>query len=78
MKSNPVTPQNFSQPMQMGMKVQTNLCVGKRLGDCCADLIHFTGLDKFANLYTQVTGKDCGCKDRQNWLNNLSPTILGK
>lgn len=43
------------------------------LGDTVARLTHATGLDKLAHLYTQVTGKDCGCKGRQAELNRLIP-----
>jgi len=60
-----------------GFKTRTDLRAGKPLGDCCADVIHFTGLDRLAGLYTQLTGKDCGCKDRQNWLNRLMPKFFG-
>ena len=63
------------QPLHCGLSVRTSLRAGKALGDCCADLFHFGGLDKLAALYTQYTGKDCGCKDRQNLLNDLMPKI---
>ncbi len=59
--------------IQGSMKVRTALRAGKPLGDQVADLIHLTGLDNFSNLYTQITGKDCGCKQRQEWLNRLFP-----
>jgi hypothetical protein len=76
-KSNciPASPTNTPQPLRCGLSVRTNLRTGKALGDCCAGLFHFAGLDKLAALYTQSTGKDCGCKDRQNLLNNLMPKI---
>jgi len=53
------------------MKVETGLVVGKGLGDLVADFTHATGLDQLAELYTQVTGKDCGCAARQDALNVL-------
>ena len=53
------------------MKVKTNLKAGKPLGDTVADLTQVTGLDKVAQLYTNLTGKDCGCQSRQEKLNRL-------
>jgi len=55
------------------MKVRTGVLAGQGLGDSVADLTHLTGLDKFAEYYTQVTGKDCGCQSRQEKLNQLFP-----
>lgn len=43
------------------------------LGDTVAKITHATGLVKLAELYTQITGKDCGCKSRQEALNKLFP-----
>lgn len=43
------------------------------LGDTVAKITHATGIDKLAALYTQVTGKDCGCTRRQEFLNKLVP-----
>ncbi len=43
------------------------------LGDTVAKITHATGLDKLAQLYTQVTGKPCGCTSRQEALNKLVP-----
>jgi hypothetical protein len=56
------------------MKVRTGLQAGSNgLGDTVADLAHLTGMDKLANTYEQVSGKSCGCKDRQEKLNLLFP-----
>ncbi|MCB0209097.1 MAG: hypothetical protein KDJ52_07200 [Anaerolineae bacterium] len=55
------------------MKVKTHLKAGKPMGDAVADLTHATGLDKVAQLYTDITGRDCGCQDRQAMLNRLLP-----
>lgn len=55
------------------MKVRTNLKAGQGLGDVVADLTHLTGVDHLANLYTRVTGKDCGCEQRREALNQLIP-----
>jgi hypothetical protein len=72
-------PSQTSKPISIyGFRVRSNLRAGKPLGDCCADLTHLTGLDRLAALYTQITGKDCGCKKRQDWLNKLVPNFLGK
>lgn len=43
------------------------------LGDTIADITHATGLDRLAELYTTITGKDCGCRTRQEALNKLFP-----
>ena len=43
------------------------------LGDTIANFTHSTGLDKLAELYTQATGKDCGCQGRQETLNKIFP-----
>lgn len=43
------------------------------LGDTIASLTAATGLDELAALYTSITGRDCGCKDRQEALNKLFP-----
>lgn len=43
------------------------------LGDTIANITHATGLDKLATLYTNITGKECGCKSRQEALNKLLP-----
>jgi hypothetical protein len=47
--------------------------VSRGLGDTVAKITHATGLDKLATLYTQVTGKPCGCASRQEALNKLGP-----
>lgn len=43
------------------------------LGDTIAKITHATGLDKLANIYTNITGKPCGCQSRQEALNKLFP-----
>lgn len=58
------------------MKVRTDLKAGEGLGDVVADFTHLTGLDHLSRAYTQVTGKDCGCKSRQEALNRIAPNIL--
>jgi hypothetical protein len=59
------------------MKVTTGIKAGAGLGDAVASVTHITGIDRFANMYTQVTGKSCGCKERQEKLNQLFsfPTV---
>ena len=54
------------------MKVRTDIMAGQGLGDTVADLTHLTGIDQLAKVYEQVTGKPCGCDQRQEKLNNLS------
>ncbi len=60
------------------MKVRTNIRAGQGLGDAVADLTHLTGLDGLAHSYEQVTGKDCGCKARQQKLNQIFPYDVTK
>ena len=59
------------------MRVKTDLKAGQGqiqgLGDAVAELTHATGLDNLAKLYTQTTGKDCGCDQRRETLNKLVP-----
>lgn len=57
------------------MKVRTGIKAGQSegLGDTIATFTHTTGLDKLAKLYTQKTGKDCGCDARREALNSLFP-----
>ena len=55
------------------MKVQTGIKAGEGLGNTIEDIIHITGLDRLAHLYTQTTGNDCGCEQRKEYLNQLFP-----
>ncbi len=59
------------------MKVRTGILAGQGLGDTVADLTHLAGVDRLAKAYEQVTGKPCGCDERQGKLNNLSLPNLG-
>ena len=45
----------------------------KGLGDTIYKITHATGLDKLASIYTSITGKPCGCSERQDALNKLIP-----
>ena len=58
-------------PVVPGNGWELRLKAGKPLGDAVADLTQVTGLDKVAQLYTNLTGKDCGCQSRQEKLNRL-------
>ena len=57
------------------MRIKSNLKAGKGLGDHVADFTHATGLDKLAEKYTELTGKSCGCEQRQEMLNQLVPNL---
>lgn len=57
------------------IQVRTGIKVGKGLGDYVTDFTHATGLNKVAELYTEITGEPCGCEERQEMLNNLVPNI---
>lgn len=43
------------------------------LGDTIAKITHATGLSKLSEIYTQITGKPCHCRERQDALNKLFP-----
>ena len=45
----------------------------KGLGDSVAALTRALGVDKLAAKYEKVTGKPCGCKERQEKLNKMFP-----
>ena len=45
----------------------------KGLGDTIAKITKFTGIDKLVDGISKVTGKDCGCEDRKNSLNEKFP-----
>lgn len=57
------------------MRVKTGLRAGVGLGDVVEDLAHRTGLNKLAELYTDVTGQPCGCEQRKAFLNRLVPNV---
>jgi len=42
-------------------------------GDTVAKLAHAVGADKIADSWSEATGKDCGCKKRQETLNKMFP-----
>ena len=54
------------------LKIKTGIRGGKPMGDAVADVAHATGLNNGAELYTQITGRDCGCEQRRQLLNSLS------
>jgi len=41
------------------------------LGDTVAKIAHKTGIAKLVEIKTKITGKPCGCKSRQNKLNEI-------
>ena len=57
------------------MKIKTGIIAGKGLGDVVANFTQATGLDHLARWYTQVTGRDCGCKARREALNKAVPNV---
>ena len=74
--TNPSTESPAFYPI--GLSVHSGLRAGKPLGDVLEDITHATGLVRLAELYTKVTGKDCGCKGRQEWVNRLFPHFCEK
>ena len=53
------------------MKIRTGITSGQGLGDAVADMAKLTGMDRLAGAYEQITGKSCGCEQRQEKLNQL-------
>jgi len=45
----------------------------KGLGDTIAKVTKATGIKKVVDTLSTATGKDCGCKKRQDTLNRLFP-----
>lgn len=62
----------------IGLRVHSGLRAGKPLGDVLEDVTHTTGLVRLAELYTKITGKDCGCKGRQEVVNRMFPHFCEK
>jgi hypothetical protein len=54
------------------LRIKTGIKGGQPMGDAVADAAHAAGLDKGAALYTQITGRDCGCEQRRQLLNSFS------
>ena len=46
------------------------------MGDAVSDITRVTGIDKLAQAYTNVTGRDCGCERRRQMLNDKVPELL--
>jgi hypothetical protein len=53
------------------MNVRTGIRACAGLGDYVADIAHLTGMDRLAKTYENVSGKPCGCEQRQEKLNSL-------
>lgn len=43
------------------------------VGDTVAKITRYTGIDFLFKLWTKITGIPCGCKERQEWLNERFP-----
>ena len=41
----------------------------KLAGDELEEILHKMGADQLADLYEEMTGNDCGCDKRKEWLN---------
>jgi hypothetical protein len=53
------------------MIVRTGIRVGAGLGDYVANVAQLMGMDRVAKTYERVSGKSCGCQERQEKLNSL-------
>ena len=54
------------------MQTKTGITCGQGLGDTVSDVIHFAGWYRLADAYENYTGRSCGCKERQEKLNQLN------
>lgn len=45
------------------------MSTSRGLGDDIKKITHATGLDQLAKRIAQILDEDCGCDDRQTWLN---------
>jgi hypothetical protein len=59
--------------MVTGTRKGSIVSINTGLGDTVAVITTALGITKLAELYTNITGKDCGCKTRQEYLNKLVP-----
>jgi hypothetical protein len=67
---------NFDEQSKVeGITIKSGLRAGEKMGfgDQCAQFFHNVGVDKYAQVYSEVTGKDCGCEKRRQILNQLFP-----
>ena len=55
------------------LSLKTGIMAGIGAGDALAKFTKVTGLDNLTTIYTNLTGKDCGCKQRQEMLNRFFP-----
>jgi len=54
--------------------IYRNRRVSRGLGDTIENITTVTGIKKFVDTISSATGKDCGCKERKEKLNN--PSLL--
>ena len=45
----------------------------KGLGDSIEKFTTRTGIKSFVQIASKISGKDCGCNKRKNWLNKNFP-----
>jgi hypothetical protein len=50
----------------------------KGLGDTIEKITKATGIKKVVEKVSKITGKDCGCNERKDVLNNLFPYNYNK
>lgn len=43
----------------------------KLAGDKAEEILSKFGADELASLYEEMTGNDCGCDKRKEWLNDI-------
>ena len=55
------------------MKNAEKIEEARGLGDTIAKITKFTGIDKLVDGVSKATGKDCGCEERKDKLNERFP-----
>lgn len=63
--------QKTERAFKVGIPSRTGIRSGIKIGNALETAFKITGVNRFADLYTQLTGKDCGCEARKDYLNNL-------
>jgi hypothetical protein len=71
--TNQTSSSDESQRGPAALPIRSGLRAGVPLGDAVAWFTHTTHLDELAKKYTELTGKDCGCEQRREFLNRLLP-----
>lgn len=50
----------------------THIRPSRGLGDTVAKITRATGIERAVKWLSEITGMDCGCEKRREWLNKFS------